>query len=203
MMDELDAPALAWSTSAPRVAVLPGSRDAAALSLGLIVQALARLPRASAAVAWVPLEDPPTPEGWSVSRAPDGGLAWQQGDVEVRFVRNQFASILQWAEMAVGTSGTAHEQAAGLAVPVVTFVLGGAHGVSYVAKQRRLLGGALEVVPRDPAAIAAALHMLAKDPAVRRARGDEGRVRMGPSGGSQRIARHILADAGLPPAVAT
>jgi hypothetical protein len=61
----------------------------------------------------------------------------------------------------------------------------------YRMRQRRLLGDALLLVPRDPEPAATAIVALLADAERCRAMGVAGRVRMGPTGGTVAIAAAI------------
>ncbi len=200
MMDGLDAaPAPEVDDGAAgvaRVALLPGTRSHAPDALARMVEATARLPQVRSAVAWAAGPFPAPPAGWTAAPRGEAHVVWCRDGATVHLLRDRFAALLAWADLVVGTSGTAQEQAAGLGRPVVTFATDARYPARYLAKQRRLLGDALEVVPSEPAAIAAALAALAADPAERARRGAVGRARMGEAGGAERIAAAVLA--GLP-----
>lgn len=190
MMDGLDAEPLGSTGAGPRIAALPGSRASAAACLSVMMRALRRLPAGEVAVAWSREEDPP-PDGWTECASPFAARAWRHGDVRLHLVRDRFPAVLAWADLALGTTGTAQEQAAGRGLPVVSFPCGAATD-SFLANQRHLLGDALEVVAAEPAVVADALVRLMGDPAERRRRGEIGRDRMGSTGGSARIAADLL-----------
>lgn len=193
MLDGLEASPLAWDAPRPRVALLPGTRAWAASSLPLMCDALARLPAAYGAVAWAGNETPEPPTGWTQDQVEPGILRWRKGAAEVRLYPDHFAHILAWADVVLGTSGTAQEQAVGVGVPVLTFAHGSGFTTSFLAKQRRLLGDAIEIVPAAAEAVAAALAALLADPVERERRAEIGRQRMGRPGGSDAIADAILA----------
>ncbi|MCV4714380.1 hypothetical protein OFC05_30390, partial [Escherichia coli] len=66
-----------------------------------------------------------------------------------------FHRALEGARLALSTSGTAAEQAAGLGVPLVGFPTPGPQYVRPFAQaQRRMLGQALTLTEPDPAAVA-------------------------------------------------
>lgn len=190
MMDALEAEPLPLAGPGPRIAALPGSRTSAGACLEAMAEALRRLPAAEVAVAWSRDEDP-EPVGWTPCDSPVARRAWRHGEVRLHLVRGRFAPVLAWAELALGTTGTAQEQAAGRGLPVVSFPCGAATA-AFLANQRRLLGDALEVVGSGPSGVAEALLRLAGDPAERGRRGDVGRDRMGPAGGSARFAADLL-----------
>lgn len=97
--------------------------------------------------------------------------------------------------LALGTAGTASEQAAALGVPVIGFPTAGPQYVpGFAARQARLLGAALTLSAPDPQAVAAAVRALLQDSrrlAFARAQGQE---RMGARGALAQIARDILGE---------
>lgn len=114
------------------------------------------------------------------------------GDPRVDFWRGRFASCLRAAGVVVGLAGTANEQAAGMGRPVVAFP---GRGVQFTRKfldtQKRLLGEALLPVIPDPLAVASEVLALLGDPARRRRMAEAGRSRMGPPGGTGRVAEYL------------
>jgi uncharacterized protein (TIGR03492 family) len=206
MMDGLSAPPLEIASDGPRVALLPGTRGHAGDALRSMAEALERLPAATAVAPWAAGPPPSPPPGWTEEAGPFDAPAWRHGGRSVVLAPGRFAATLGWAELAIGTAGTAHEQAAGLGVPVVAFPAGDGHGEDFLAGQRRQLGEALVVVAPTPAAVADAARTLLADPDQRRWRGRVGRDRMGAPGAAAGIAADLLADAveaGLPPADAS
>ncbi len=203
MMDELEADPLPLAASGPRLLLLPGSRAWAGEALARMSQAVARLPGATAVAAWSAGPTPSAPPGWREAPGRFGGPEWRRGDVRLLLARDRFAPALAWAEAAIGTTGTAQEQAAGRGRPVVAFPLPPDYPAAFLATQRRLLGDALIVSEARPDAVAAATAALLADPAELRRRAAVGRARMGPAGGSRAIAADLLGaavDAGaLPP----
>ncbi len=115
----------------------------------------------------------------------------------VRFflIKGHLADVLQYSQIALGLAGTAHEQAAGWGIPVVAYEPGGMSQLKwYRARQKGLLGDALIVSEdRDPD-IVEALYNLIQDKADRERRSKIGRERLGPPGGSERMAA-IIAEA--------
>jgi uncharacterized protein (TIGR03492 family) len=113
------------------------------------------------------------------------------GDARVHFT-TAFADALLRASVVVGLAGTANEQAAGLGRPVVTFPGPGAQfGPAFLAMQHRLLGDAVMPTRTWQEAAEAVLRLLG-DGDERARRGAIGRARMGPPGGTQRIAAALL-----------
>lgn len=210
MMDGLAAPPLeGLGPDAGRdvVALLPGSRAHAAESVRFMIGVLERVPAVHGLVAWLGDEVPEPPEGWEPEQAVTasvGGVraAWRRpaGGQRVWWVEGRFASVLASARAVVGTTGTANEQAVGLGLPVVAFVVPPLYGADFVRNQARLLGRGLLVSKREPAAVAARLVEALRDERVRAAAKAAGAERMGLPGGSAALADDLaewLAGLGL------
>lgn len=178
-----------------RVALLPGTRSHTPAALQTMAAALALLPAAHGLVAWSGGALPGLP-AWSSdpSAAPVRGriAALRHGDSRLWVLEGRFADVLASSTIAVGTAGTANEQAAARGLAVVSFPLEPHYTASYLANQGRLLGAALCVVEATPEAIAAEIARLLADPAARARAAQDGRMRMGGPGGSEAIARDIL-----------
>ncbi len=201
MMDRLEAAPLEEDGSGPRIVLLPGTRGHARRALGAMLAALERLPAVTAVLPWAGDGPVAAPAGWRQDAKPvEGGASatWRRGRATVRIVAPaRFAAAIRWAELAIGAAGTAHEQAAGLGVPVIAFACGPLYTPAFLANQRRLLGEAVHAVPDDPVRIAAVVEAWTTAPEERRRRGAVGRERMGPPGGAARIA-DALATGALP-----
>ncbi len=197
MMDGLDVAPLPLPLphGAPGVVLLPGGRGYATDALRVMLDALNRLAPVVAALPWPGDAPPAVPPGWRADEGPLGGIAWHRDGAVVHVVEGRFEEALAWAGVAIGTSGTAHEQAAGRGVPVVAFPCGPSYRPSFLARQRRLLGDAVEVVAADGGAVAEAVRALIVRPAERARRARAGAERMGPAGGGRRVAADLLADA--------
>lgn len=118
-------------------------------------------------------------------------------DPQTRFflIKGHLADVLQYSQVALGLAGTAHEQAAGWGIPVVAYEPGGmSHLKWYRARQKGLLGDALIVSEDRDSDIVEALYNLIQNKADRRRRAEVGRKRLGPPGGSERMAA-IIAEA--------
>jgi uncharacterized protein (TIGR03492 family) len=102
--------------------------------------------------------------------------------------QHTFRHWASWAELGLATAGTATEQLAGLGTPSLSLPGPGPQfKAGFARRQSRLLGGA--VLPcQDPEQLARRLQELLDDPAERARRGSWGRRRMGPAGGSARLA---------------
>ncbi|CAN5827393.1 lipid-A-disaccharide synthase-related protein [soil metagenome] len=199
MMDGLDGSRLPVPAHARVVALLPGSRSYAHASVRRMLDGVARLGPLHALVAWAngPV---PAAHGWSVAPGDGDGVleVWSRGGAIVWWVRGRFADVLATADAVIGTSGTAQEQAAGRGLPVVSFPVVPAYSEAFLANQRRLLGDALRVVPNDVEAIAAATAEALTDGHHRAVARREGPARMGPAGGTARIAADVAATFAAP-----
>ncbi len=195
MMDGLDVAPLPLRHGGLGVVLLPGSRGYAGDALRIMLDALTRLAPVVAVLPWPGDAPPDVPPGWRTDEGRLGSPAWHKGGAVVHVVAGRFEEALGWAGAAIGTSGTAHEQAAGRGVPVIAFPCGPSYRPSFLARQRRLLGDAVEVVAADGGAVADAVRALIARPAERERRAQAGRDRMGRAGGGRRIAADLLSDA--------
>ena len=183
----------------PYALLLPGTRGDAAFSLPVMLEACRRLRGAPPAfVAWAGRSDLPRPPDWAiVATGATRGVTdrYRHADgTEVAVARGAFATLIRGARVALSTSGTAAEQAAGLGVPIVGFATPGPqYRASFAAAQRRALGDALDLVAPDPDAIAVAARRALHDP-DRRERGRRAGVRaMGRPGAAAVVAVDMLA----------
>ncbi len=177
------------------VALLPGTRAHTPVALARMAQALKRLPDVTGLVAW---------QGGTVPLLPDweeeGGAPPLQGRVaalrhgasRLWVMEGRFGDVLASARVAVGTAGTANEQAAARGVPVVSFPVEPLHARTFLENQKRLLGDALTLSGGDPADIAAAVQALLTDEVAWERASQAGQLRMGAPGGSRAIARDLL-----------
>ena len=222
MMDGLEVTGAELGVAPEEVclAFLPGSREGTYSALPRMLEAYAVLagqmdsaPRALVGLApSVDLErlGGGCP-GWTMvpTGRERGAVAELRGPAPpVMLVQKAFPDVLQRSTVAFGLAGTAHEQAAGLGLPVVAFEPGGESRLGwYRGRQKGLLGEALRVVEDDPVEVAAELRRLLEDPAERVRRGQVGRERLGPPGGGramadilERLARgEVLQDGDLGP----
>lgn len=210
VMDALAAPPLvAREDGRLVVALLPGTREYGHVSVAIMLRAVARLADGArgsapvlALVAWALGAPPAVAPGWRV----DGGAQprWVRSGAEVRWVDGAFAAVLASADVVIGTSGTANEQAAGLGLPVVAFPVPPSYGRAFLENQERLLGGALRVVtpPGGSAstgddahvtALAAAVRAAAVEGPHRAAARAVGPRRMGGPGGTAALADDLAA----------
>jgi uncharacterized protein (TIGR03492 family) len=138
--------------------------------------------------------------GWSA--VPDG-LRSPGGHLVVAIRHGAFAEILHGSQLAVGMAGTAVEQAVGLGLPVVQIVGAGPQFTyAFAESQMRLLGSAVHTVGHGPAGeaelqqAADLVWRLLDDPAVQAHCREVGLERVGAPGGSEGIARAVLAQLG-------
>ena len=117
---------------------------------------------------------------------------WVKGPLLVLIGRRCFDRWAGWAEAGLATAGTATEQLVGLGIPAVSLPGPGPQfKKGFARRQSRLLGGA--VYPcRDTIELARKLDRLLSDDELVERLGRIGQRRMGPPGGSQRLARLVL-----------
>ena len=179
----------------PYLLLLPGSRSDAYESLPRMLEVCRHLRETglTPVVAWaaLPLE-PLRVQGWTLeATGPREGLTHllhhPDGSV-VYLTQKAFKTALGGARVAISTSGTAAEQAAGYGVPVVSFPTGGPQYTRpFAEKQKRLLGDALALVEPDAQAIFRAVQAFLEGDLRERARA-AGRAAMGLPGAARRIA---------------
>jgi uncharacterized protein (TIGR03492 family) len=180
------------------VTLLPGSRRDAIANALLLVRAAGAIAAVRRDVAFLMALAPSIQAGELVERllalervsSPSAG-AVVAGDARV-YLTHAFPDALLRASVIIGLAGTANEQAAGLGLPVVAFPGTGAQfGPAFLAMQHRLLGDAVMPTRTWQEAAQAVLQLL-DDADERDRRGAIGRARMGPPGGTQRIAQALL-----------
>ena len=117
---------------------------------------------------------------------------WVKGPLLVLIGQRCFDRWAGWAEAGLTTAGTATEQLVGLGIPAVSLPGPGPQfKKGFARRQSRLLGGA--VYPcRDATEFAARLERLLSDDGLSERLGRIGQQRMGPAGGSRRLARLVL-----------
>lgn len=179
------------------LALFPGSRTEAPRELPRQLRIWQRLQTdfpCPAAVAVAPGMDLDqlVPEGFELRRTglQRGVVGWLHSSVlGVALVRGALGDLLARSWVALGQAGTAHEQAVGAGVPVVSLHPDPEGKLGwYRGRQKGLLGDALLVVGEDEEVAARALARLALDPAERERRAAIGRERMGKPGGAARMA---------------
>lgn len=197
VLDALQGRVMPEHRGAPfRVALLPGTRGYAPRALERMLRALEHLPEATALVAWAGGELPAA-SGWRFepAAADQQGLRgiYRHRGQQAYLYEGRFADVLHTAELALGTAGTANEQAAALGRPIVAFPVPPDYSRAFLENQQRLLGPALTLAPDEPTAIAAALLELRRNPERYRQAAAAGRARMGGPGGSRAILEDMLA----------
>lgn len=172
----------------PVVAMLPGTRAYKYRALEVMMAAFRELPSGTGLLAWtggiLPLFS-----GWTRAEAKGNGLSYiyRHSGKEVFVYENRFADILHTAQLVLGTSGTANEQAAALGKPVVAFAVPPFYSAAFLENQKRLLAEALVIVNRHPKTLAAAMWALHSEPERYEKAARAGQQRMGEAGGSAAI----------------
>lgn len=122
----------------------------------------------------------------------------QPKTVEVHCYSEAFADILQQSNLVIGQTGTAVEQAVGLGKPVITIPgAGPAFTYRFAEAQQRLLGSSVQVIGTQPATpkilqeAAARVKLSLLDSNYLETCLQNGFERMGPSGGSIKIAQYL------------
>lgn len=147
---------------------------------------------------WRELEPLAASVGWQVDLA-GGALRSASARLEVRLLPGGLASILAASDLVVGMAGTAVEQAVGFGLPVVQLVgRGPQFSYAFAESQMRLLGPTVHTVGRRPAehgelqeAADLILRLLADVDLPARC-AEAALERVGPPGGSRRIAETVL-----------
>lgn len=183
----------------PVVTVLPGSKLAALDNLIPLLRAVSmaaarRAPAPAVLLAWAPqlplarLRE--TIEAHGGAWIDPGRFRFQGIDVTV--TTEHFADALARATVVAGMAGTAHEQAAALGKPIVSFPGSGPQfRPQFLQEQGRLLGDALVATATwEEAGIR--LAALLADPNECERRGQSGRARHGSPGGTAPITRYLL-----------
>ncbi len=193
-----------WLQGRRRLLLLPGSRLPEAL--GNLRGLLAALPppegsppisvllatgsRPDAAELAAPL----AAAGFAPGTPPEGSGAtalWRRGPLELLVGPGRFAAWAPLAELGLATAGTATEQLVGLGVPALSLPGPGPQfKAGFARRQSRLLGGAVQPC-HGPAQLRHRLITLLDDDGERARLGRIGRRRMGPAGGSARLAALI------------
>lgn len=165
-----------------RIVVLPGSRTSAyanAATIGGALVAIAAQRPIDVAISIAP--------GIDESRLL-GALG-----VTARTWDGPLGALFSGAMLALGQAGTANEAAAAAGLPVVALADGARKEDWYRMRQRKLLDGALAIVPSEARRAAHEILALIDDPARRAEMAACGHERMGNPGGAAAIARAIVA----------
>ena len=205
MMDGFpQAPLPAWLQGQRRLILLAGSRLPEALANARrLLGCLALWQPPEATVVLVASGSTPGAETWagllgaagftpmplSAEAAAIGANAsWERGRWQLLLGQHSFSRWASWAELGLATAGTATEQLAGLGVPSLSLPGPGPQfKAGFARRQSRLLGGAVRPC-HGAEQLVWQLQELLDDPAERARRGAWGRRRMGPAGGSARLA---------------
>jgi len=179
----------------PVLVLLPGTRRDVRFSLPMMLKSAALLPEMQGLVAWAAdFSEVPLPEDWSMHVLDEQTAVAKQGETRVWLLRGVFSAILHVGKVAIGTAGTANEQAAGMGIPVVAFpTLGPQYIASNALRQTRLLGKALCLVEADPGIIAKAAGQYLNDSQIRQEAQRDGLERIGSRGALPTIAQEIRA----------
>jgi uncharacterized protein (TIGR03492 family) len=192
----------------PVLALLPGTRDDYRESLPRMLEVVAQLLNHQLAVqafAAFPgdLNRLELPSGWTwtepslIEREVSAERTAVHGSIRVPVLRNAFAALLHASGVALGTAGTANEQAVGLGKPTVAFPTNGPQFTgSFARAQKRLLGDGLILVPNETTQIVNGVRQ-ALTPEARDAAKQAGLERMGEPGGANKIVLEILGELGM------
>lgn len=206
MMDEVvpTGRPLPLPEDSPLLTLLPGSRKEAPHVLPFqleVVTTLNQRRSVHAAVAAAPgtgieeLAKICLANGWSLHSCPGEGalgLLEREG-FSVPVFTGRLGDLLQKSSVALGQAGTANEQAAGAGVPVVAYDTRAGRSLRwYRGRQTGLLGDAVKVVAPHLPQLVDEIEWLLSDPTEHARRADIGRERMGPAGGSEKMAEAIL-----------
>lgn len=114
----------------------------------------------------------------------------------IHLLEGAFADAAHAADLALAMAGTATEQVVGLGKPVVSVPgRGPQFTYAFAEAQTRLLGESVTLVTGGPDRIAEAACAILADPDRLHRIAENGRLRMGESGASSRLARHIMSHA--------
>ncbi len=193
-----------WLRGRRRLLLLPGSRlpEAlgnlagllAALPSGGVSQPISVLLATGSRPSDAELAAPLGAAGFSRAAPPPDSAAsslWRRGPLELLVGPGRFAAWAPLAELGLATAGTATEQLVGLGVPALSLPGPGPQfKAGFARRQSRLLGGAVQPC-HGPAELRHRVLALLDDDGERARLGRIGRRRMGPAGGSTRLAALI------------
>jgi len=193
-----------WLLGRHRLLLLPGSRLPEALTnLRGLLDALppgdgSRPVTALLATGSRPEEAELAPllagAGFTAAPPPPGGGAtalWRRGGLDLLVGPGRFTAWAPLADLGLATAGTATEQLVGLWVPALSLPGPGPQfKPGFARRQSRLLGGAVQPC-HDSRELGRRLLCLLDDDGERARLGRIGRRRMGPAGGSRRLAALI------------
>jgi uncharacterized protein (TIGR03492 family) len=116
---------------------------------------------------------------------------WRRGELDLWIGPGRFSTWAPWGDLGLATAGTATEQLVGLGIGALSLPGAGPQfKPGFARRQSRLLGGAVQPC-HSPTELRQRLLALLADPGQRQRLGHIGRQRMGPSGGSERLAALI------------
>lgn len=203
MMDELDCKtdSLVVPEGGEVVGILPGSREEAYENFALILRVIERIQGNKtilfpAAIPASLKEDriikTVEAEGWAYREMKPYSRIEKMG-VSVILTRGIFQEVLKKSNCIIGLAGTANEQAAGLGIPIVSFVGNGPQTTARrILEQANLLGGAMKYIKGGPDEAALEVNLLLQNPTECQNRGRTGHDRMGGPGGAENIASLII-----------
>lgn len=194
-------PTLPLNNEKPLVVIMPGSREEAYANLALCLKAasLACMQGGAEYAAALPNSLKPQEvrsvlkrDGWNIEAL--GEHLWAHaGNCRVLLAYGAFNELVNRADVVLALAGTANEQAAGLGKPVVAFKgIGPQTTEARFREQQKLLGGAMVYVEDYPAGVVKELLFLLSSPKERARRGNLGRLAMGESGASRRLAEFAM-----------
>ncbi|SRR5579872_105209 len=209
---------LASDPAALRLAILPGSRSDAPRQAAAMIERLQAVARRTASAgkrvqAYVSVA--PSSDAAAIAAAlRESGVNLREvttnpgiiaradnGILQTLLVKDAFGDLLDAAQVVLGQAGTANEQAAGYARPVVAVLEPTEQPGKmqwYRMRQKRLLGDALAVFPSAPEEFAGELLALLADPVRLETMARAGRERMGGPGGAAAVADTVIALAAEP-----
>ncbi|HHY19573.1 MAG TPA: hypothetical protein GX522_06715 [Firmicutes bacterium] len=196
MMDAIYPKGIDFGLDKP-IGVLPGSRqdalDNMLVILKIIEKTKVRDHYLVAITSGFDLDRFNEMHDWDRDSAEFACSVLKKGSKRVYLCQGLFGDIINQADIMIGLSGTANEQAAGLGKPVVTFVGPGSQFTPYFAKkQKKLLGDAVLFVEGDTEDVAKAVDHLSLQPRECRKRGEVGKERMGKPGAAKKMSELIL-----------
>ena len=116
---------------------------------------------------------------------------WRRGELDLWIGPGRFSTWAPWGDLGLATAGTATEQLVGLGIGALSLPGPGPQfKPAFARRQSRLLGGAVQPC-HSPAELRQRLLALLADPEQRQRLGRSGQRRMGPAGGSERLAALI------------
>jgi uncharacterized protein (TIGR03492 family) len=188
---EIDLPA-------PYLLLMPGSRADVYESLPVMLEACFLLQdlNLTPVIAWTGLPLSFNLANWQLAETGQSeGITHRfehKQSTVVYLAQKSFATLLKKAKLALSTSGTAAEQAAGYGVPIVAFPTSGPqYTASFALGQKRLLREALTLVEPKAERLAQAARGLLNDSKMYAIAQNAAKAAMGEPGAARRIAKDI------------